>query len=79
LQCKQLVNDPDHVASPELCDGKDNNCNGATDEGNPGANLACDTGNQGVCAAGVTKCVTGGIICDQTIKGEECQNPRSFR
>jgi hypothetical protein len=52
----------------ELCDNKDNNCNGAIDDGDPGGGAACGTGNPGVCAAGVQHCVSGGVICVQTVQ-----------
>ncbi|MBU0553744.1 hypothetical protein KJ940_19890 [Myxococcota bacterium] len=47
----------------ELCDGADNDCDGEIDEGDPGAGADCDTGEQGVCAAGVTECVEGATRC----------------
>jgi len=47
----------------EVCDGIDNNCSGAVDEGNPDGGTACSTGGVGVCAAGTTQCVSGAIIC----------------
>lgn len=56
---------PNTMASPETCDNKDNNCNGTVDEGNPGGNMACNTGQLGVCAAGTTNCTNGGIVCTQ--------------
>jgi hypothetical protein len=48
----------------EICDGLDNNCNGAADEGNPGAGMACTTNLQGACAAGTTSCSAGAIVCN---------------
>jgi hypothetical protein len=53
-------------SSPEACDGLDNNCDGATDEGNPGGGMACSTGLPGICAAGTTSCSNGSTTCNQT-------------
>jgi hypothetical protein len=47
---------------PELCDNLDNNCNGQTDEGNPGGGVRCGT-DVGECVAGITTCVGGAIDC----------------
>ncbi len=54
--------------TPEVCDGLDNNCNGVADEGNPGGGVACNTGKLGVCAAGITACQNGQIVCVQTVQ-----------
>ena len=48
--------------SPESCDNLDNNCNGMTDEGNPGGGIPCGT-DVGECVAGTTTCVGGAIDC----------------
>ncbi|MFO0760840.1 MAG: MopE-related protein [Byssovorax sp.] len=62
--------------SPEVCDNKDNNCNGQTDEGNPGGNIACNTGLLGVCAPGTTACQNGAVVCNQNVQAsaETCDN-----
>lgn len=64
------------MASTEVCDGLDNDCNGMLDDGNPGGGMACMTGNQGACAAGTTTCTTGMIVCNQTTMptAEKCDN-----
>ncbi len=62
-------------AGPEICDGKDNNCNTTVDDGPGGtggtvdAGIACTVpGQQGVCAAGQTSCMgTMGVVCSQTV------------
>jgi hypothetical protein len=44
----------------ETCDGADNNCDGAVDEGNPGGGGDCNTGLAGVCARALLAC-NGGV------------------
>ncbi len=51
------------LPAAEVCDGEDNDCNGATDEGDPGGGVACTTGQQGVCAVGVSACQSGRVAC----------------
>ncbi len=50
----------------ERCDNRDNDCDGLTDEGNPGGGAVCgeDTGE---CAVGTTLCVAGALVCDGAI------------
>jgi Putative metal-binding motif len=70
--CKQTV-----FASVEMCDNVDNNCNGTSDEGNPGGGGACSVGGQqGVCAAGAFTCTAGALVCTQTVtsSAEVCDN-----
>ncbi|MBW2525133.1 MAG: hypothetical protein JRI23_13200 [Deltaproteobacteria bacterium] len=49
--------------SVEVCDGKDNNCDGNVDEGNPDGGNACVTSQPGVCAQGIYVCTAGNLEC----------------
>ena len=50
---------------PEQCDGKDNDCNGLRDEGDPGGGAKCGTD--------VGECVAGTFHCNTTTMMVECQ------
>jgi hypothetical protein len=63
LQCTQLSQ-----PSAEICDGKDNDCNGQVDDGNPGGGIVCNSGKQGVCSPGTTACTGGAIVCNQNVQ-----------
>ncbi len=53
-----------NVPNTEVCDGIDNNCSGATDEGDPGGGAACSvSGAKGICIPGVLHCVAGAVKC----------------
>ncbi|MGE5186125.1 MAG: MopE-related protein, partial [Acidobacteriota bacterium] len=59
--CKADANTTDHITcsknpSPETCDGKDNNCNGMIDEGDPGGGGKCGNGT-GDCVQGLFHCL----------------------
>ena len=47
---------------PEICDLKDNDCNGTPDDGDPGGGAVCGT-SVGECVAGTNHCVSGSIQC----------------
>jgi subtilisin-like proprotein convertase family protein len=50
-------------ASGEVCDTLDNDCDGQSDEGNPGGGGACATGLPGACSAGTLNCQAGSLSC----------------
>jgi hypothetical protein len=57
--CKDMIG-----PFPEICDGLDNNCNGQTDEGNPGGAASCAVpGEMGECIAGTKVCTSGRLTC----------------
>lgn len=58
----------DVTPQAETCDGIDNDCNAATDEGNPGGGAACSTGMSGICANGTSACSGGTIVCNQNMQ-----------
>jgi hypothetical protein len=71
LACVQNVQ-----SGPEVCNGTDDDCDGAADNGDPGGGVTCSTGLPGICAAGVTACFTGSVTCIQSVPSspETCNN-----
>jgi hypothetical protein len=62
----------DQQARAEICNNRDDDCDGEIDEQNPEAGRACDTGGDGVCSGGVTDCRAGRLLCIQVeAPGEE--------
>lgn len=56
---------------PEICNDRDDNCNGARDEGDPAQ--VCDNGDQpGLCMSGACSCPAGSYDFDRAILGCEC-------
>lgn len=62
------ITTPGKAASAEVCNGLDDNCDGNTDEGDPGGGAACSTGLPGVCATGVKHCSAGALACQQSVQ-----------
>ncbi|MBC6941898.1 MAG: hypothetical protein DWB45_04135 [Xanthomonadales bacterium] len=58
-----LVCISDTPASPEVCNGIDDDCDGHVDEGNPGGGQTCNTGLPGACSTGTTVCQAGVLVC----------------
>ena len=56
------------VPSPEICDGEDNDCDGETDEGEPGINDPCGS-DFALCKSGMTGCVDGAAECLGDVPG----------
>ena len=56
----------------EVCDDKDNNCDGSVDEGNPGGGGPCNVQDkQGECKTGILECQAGKPFCQQTTFPQE--------
>lgn len=49
----------------EVCNGVDDDCDGVTDEDNPGGGTRCQTGLEGICGHGTEKCIDGSVQCSQ--------------
>ena len=68
---------PAPVPSQEVCDGVDNDCNGATDEAFPEVGLACDSpDDEDECAEGTWICNTesGQMLCQGDVPHNEICN-----
>lgn len=50
----------------EVCNRRDDDCDGDVDEGNPGGGAACGD-DEGECVAGVVACVDGAIVCQGAV------------
>lgn len=51
-----------NAPTDEVCNGEDDDCDGAVDNGDPGGGEDCDTTLDGICAAGVTQCSSDGEV-----------------
>jgi hypothetical protein len=62
---------PDRDGQAEICNGRDDDCDGEIDEGLDDFRM-CDTGLPGLCAMGVHRCIDGVDLCD----GRPIRSPR---
>ena len=60
----------------EVCNGRDDNCDGKTDESFPDKGKACSSSQKGLCKAGVFECTKGKKVCKPkaTPVSEVCDN-----
>ncbi|MFP2934637.1 MopE-related protein, partial [Pyxidicoccus sp. 3LG] len=63
-----------YPGAPEQCNGLDDSCDGVVDDGNPSGGESCSTGQLGVCAAGITACTDGSVVCARNVapSDEQC-------
>jgi hypothetical protein len=50
----------------EICNNVDDNCDGTTDEGNPGGGAACDGADTDSCLEGIIACTSGVLGCNDS-------------
>ena len=72
--CSTLPDAPGSAATNEVCDGKDNDCDGSTDEGflYQGAKLGAACNGVGACGVGTVQCSkAGAITCSSNPDGDQ--------
>ena len=70
----EVICRPQVPSSPESCDGLDNDCDGAVDNGLPDLGTDCATGQPGICALGRSLCLGGQVQCNSDVVpiSEDC-------
>lgn len=69
--------DGETTPATEDCNGEDDDCDGAVDNGNPDGGDACNTGIPGPCQPGVLVCEGGQLVCEGNVSpapSETCGN-----
>lgn len=59
------------LPTTEVCDGQDNDCDGAIDNDVPGVGGPCNTGLPGVCSGGTRYCASGVWWCEPQVQPSE--------
>ncbi len=69
LQCVGAIG-----PTPEVCNGRDDDCDGGVDEDLP--ETPCSTGQVGICSAGTQSCIGGSLLCTRSFPSdtERCGN-----
>lgn len=62
-----------YFGAPELCDGKDNDCNGVVDDNVIHDVPTCNTGATGACAIGAPRCVNAALECEAVVRPGQLQ------
>ena len=73
---KPLCDEKGSSAKTEICDDKDNDCDGETDEGFDKKGQVCDGDDTDKCATGTWACSGGGLKCIgdyECAVGSECK------
>jgi hypothetical protein len=60
-----VVCQPVVTPQPDVCDGRDNDCDGANDYNGDDVDQYCDTGRAGQCGEGRTACIEGRLQCQE--------------
>ena len=64
-----IVCNQKYQPTTETCNGKDDDCDGTVDQGDPGGGVACTvSGKLGACAQGVKHCTSGSLLCQQVVQ-----------